>query len=113
LPTLAPRLGTIGTLPWVPHPPELTPASLRRQLARLFFDTAIAGSAASIVPVLELTEPDHIVFGTDFPPASEPVIDQNIAALATLTCMNESERSAINRNGKRLFRRFAVETPVD
>ena len=35
------------------------------QLARLYFDTAIAGTAASIGPVLELTEPDHIVFGTD------------------------------------------------
>jgi predicted TIM-barrel fold metal-dependent hydrolase len=113
LPTLASRLATIGTLPWVPHPPELTQASVRTQLGRLYFDTAIAGSAASIGPVLELTEPDHIVFGTDFPPASEPVIDQNIAALTTLTCMNEAERSAINQNGKRLFRRFAAETSGD
>src|SRR5713226_9585417 len=41
LPTLAPRLGTIGTLPWVRHPPELTQESVRTQLARLYFDTAI------------------------------------------------------------------------
>lgn len=109
LPTLAPRLGTIGTLPWVPHPAELTQAAVRTQLARLYFDTAIAGTAASIVPVLELTAPDHIVFGTDFPPASEPVIDQNIAALGALTCLNDAEKSAINQNGKRLFRRFATE----
>jgi predicted TIM-barrel fold metal-dependent hydrolase len=113
LPTLAPRLGTIGTLPWVPHPPELTQAVVRTQLARLYFDTAIAGAAASIGPVLELTKPDHIVFGTDFPPASEPVIDQNIAALGALTCMNEIEKSAINQNGRRLFRRFAAEMPHD
>jgi 6-methylsalicylate decarboxylase len=58
--------------------------------------------------VLELTEPDHIVFGTDFPPASEPVIDQNIAALSALTCMNEDEKSAINVNGRRMFQRFAA-----
>ena len=107
LPTLAPRIGAIGTLPWVSHPPELTQEAVRTQLARLYFDTAIAGSAASIGPVLELTTPDHIVFGTDFPPASEPVIDQNIAALDALACMNDVEKSAINQNGMRLFRRFA------
>jgi len=113
LPTLAPRLGTIGTLPWVPHPSELTQEAVRTQLARLYFDTAIAGTAASIGPVLELTKPEHIVFGTDFPPASEAVIEQNIAALGALTGMNEAEKSAINQNGKRLFRRFAAEVPSD
>lgn len=107
LPTLAPRLSTIGTLHWVPHPSELTQEAVLTQLARLYFDTAIAGTAASIGPVLELTTPDHIVFGTDFPPASEPVIDQNIAALGALTCLNDAEKSAIQQNGRRLFRRFA------
>jgi predicted TIM-barrel fold metal-dependent hydrolase len=113
LPTLAPRLGTIGTLPWVAHPAELTQAAVRTQLSRLYFDTAIAGTAASIGPVLELTNPDHILFGSDFPPASEPVIDQNIAALGALVCLSEAEKSAINQNAKRLFRRFAAEKPVD
>jgi predicted TIM-barrel fold metal-dependent hydrolase len=113
LPTLAPRLGTIGTLNWVRHLPELTQEVVRTQLARLYFDTAIAGTAASLGPVLELTKPDHIVFGTDFPPATEPVIDQNIAALGALTCMNKVEKSAINRNAGRLFRRFAAEVRGD
>ena len=111
LPTLAPRLGTIGTLHWVAHPPELTQESVQTQLAGHYFDTAIAGTAASTVPVLELTTADHIVFGTDFPPATVPVIDQNIAALGTLTCMSEVERTAINQNARRLFRRFAVQMP--
>jgi len=113
LPTLAPRLSTIGTQHWVPHPSELTQEAVRTQLASLYFDTAIAGTAASIGPVLELTKPDHIVFGSDFPPASEPVIDQNIAALGALTCMSDVEKSAINQNARRLFRRFAAAMPSD
>jgi 6-methylsalicylate decarboxylase len=113
LPTLAPRLGTIGTLPWVAHRPELTQETVLAQLARLYFDTAIAGTAASVGPVLELTKADHIVFGSDFPPASEPVIDQNIAALSALTCMSDVEKSAINQNARRLFRRFATQIPGD
>jgi len=40
--------------------------------------------------------------------ASEPVIDRNIEALGALTCMNEAEKSAIDQNARRLFRRFAV-----
>ena len=66
LPTLAPRLGTIQTLPWVAHPAELTQEAVRTQLSRLYFDTAIAGTAASIGPVLNLSKPDHVVFDKIF-----------------------------------------------
>jgi 6-methylsalicylate decarboxylase len=106
LPTLAPRLATIGTLAWVPHPADLTPQGVLKQLSRLYFDTAIAGGEASIGPVLALTTADHIVFGTDFPPAGEEIIAQNIAALAALSILSTDERSAIATNGRRMFPRF-------
>jgi predicted TIM-barrel fold metal-dependent hydrolase len=111
LPTLAPRLSLIGTVHYVPHPPELTQQSVLKNLARLYFDTAIAGTAASIGPVLELTDASHIVFGTDFPPATEPVIDQCIAALDALTCISETDRQAIYTNARQLFQRFAEPNP--
>jgi 6-methylsalicylate decarboxylase len=107
LPTLAPRLASIGTVHYVPHPPGLTQQAVLQQLARLYFDTAIAGTAASIGPVLELADASHIVFGTDFPPATEPIIDQNIAALNALRCLSEADRQGIYTNANRLFRRFA------
>ena len=109
LPTLAPRLASIGTVHYVPHPPGLTPESVRAQLRRLYFDTAIAGFEASIAPVLALTGADHIVFGTDFPPATEPVIDLNIAALESLSLLSEAERDTIHRGARRLFPRFCEE----
>jgi 6-methylsalicylate decarboxylase len=93
----------------VRHEPDLTQDTVHAQLGRLYFDTAIAGTAASIGPVLELTTPDHLVFGSDFPPASVSVIEQNIAALASLICMTEAEKTAINQNARRLFRRLAVD----
>ncbi len=85
LPALVPRLPSIGTLDWLPHPEGLNPAGVREQLARLYFDTAIAGFEANLAPVLALTSADHIVFGTDYPPASEGVIELNLAALDALT----------------------------
>ena len=82
-----------------------------RQLARLYFDTVIAGTAASIGPVLGLKESDRIIFGTDFPPPRESVIEQNIAALGTLNYMSEVEKAAISLNERRVVPRCAVELP--
>jgi 6-methylsalicylate decarboxylase len=93
----------------VPHPPTLTPELVREQLRRLYFDTAIAGFEASIGPVLALTSADHIVFGTDFPPATEPVIDTNMAALESSPLLTQAERDAIHRGARRLFPRFCEE----
>jgi predicted TIM-barrel fold metal-dependent hydrolase len=109
LPTLAPRLASIGTVHFVPHPASLTPQTVREQLRRLYFDTAIAGFEASIAPVLALTSADHIVFGTDFPPATEPVIDLNIAALENLELLGVAERDMIHRGARRLFPRFCED----
>lgn len=106
LPALAKRIATIGTTFYVPHPPEMTRQTVLDQLGKLYYDTAIAGSASSILPVLELTGADHILFGTDFPPATEPVIVENIQALDELDCLGAAEKDGVNRNGRLLFRRF-------
>ena len=107
LPALAHRIASIGTLAFVPHPPEMTRKTALNDLSKLYFDTAIAGTASSIVPVLQLAGADHLVFGTDFPPATESVIKENIEALDGLTCMSNRARAAISHNGRRLFARFA------
>lgn len=109
LPALAPRLSSIGTLDWVPHPQALDAARVREQLARLYFDTAIAGFEANLAPVLALTSADHIVFGTDYPPASEGVVELNLAALDELTLLSEAERAAVRGGGRQLFTRFQQE----
>jgi predicted TIM-barrel fold metal-dependent hydrolase len=109
LPALAPRLSSIGTVHYVPHPETLTPETVREQLSRLYFDTAIAGFEANLAPVLALTSADHIVFGTDYPPATVPVIERNIAELARLKLLTESERDTVHGGGRRLFPRFCEE----
>jgi predicted TIM-barrel fold metal-dependent hydrolase len=108
LPGLAHRIASLGVVPFVPHPPEMTPQTTLSQLSQLYFDTAIAGSVSSIQPVLQLTSADHIVFGSDFPPATERVIRENIEALDGLTCLSHEARDAISQNGRRLFARFTA-----
>jgi 6-methylsalicylate decarboxylase len=82
---------------------------VREQLSRLYFDTAIAGFEANLAPVLALTSADHIVFGTDYPPATELIIEQNIAALGELRLLNAQERDMVHRGARRLFSRFHCE----
>ncbi|WP_269757800.1 amidohydrolase family protein [Aureimonas altamirensis] len=81
LPLVAPRLFTLGTLPWVPNPHDITVAEMKEQLSRLYYDVAISANSAALSGLLELTDERHIVFGTDYPPATERGIEENIAAL--------------------------------
>lgn len=107
LPTLAPRIASLGSLPWVRNPHGLTHDEMLASLGRLFYDTAIAGTGSSLWPVLELAGPDQIVFGTDYPPASEGVIARNIAAVAAFKGLTDAQRDAIAVNTARLFPRLA------
>jgi predicted TIM-barrel fold metal-dependent hydrolase len=107
LAVLAPRIASLGTSSFVPHPPEMTEEKVREVFSKLYFDTAIAGTDASLAPVVALTTADHIVFGTDFPPATVPVIKKNIEAIDRLACMTKQDREDISHNGRALFRRFS------
>lgn len=109
LPTLAPRIASLGPLPWIRNPYKLTGSEILSSLGKLFYDTAIAGHGASLWPVLELAGADQIVFGTDYPPASEEVIAQNIAALSTFRGLTGRQRDRIGANTARLFPRLHAE----
>jgi 6-methylsalicylate decarboxylase len=106
LPGLAQRVASLGSLPWVPNPLGLSHDEILSNLAGLFYDTAIAGSGSSLWPVIELAGADQIVFGTDYPPASEGVIARNIAALAAFTGLTDQQKDAIGSNTARLFGRL-------
>ncbi|BCJ33829.1 amidohydrolase [Actinocatenispora thailandica] len=81
LPALSARLLSLGTKEWVDNPHGVTRDQLAAQLASLYFDTAIAGTAVTVAPAIEVAGADHLVFGTDFPPAGVDVVDQTIAEL--------------------------------
>ena len=52
---------------------------------------------------MQSTTPDHVVFGTDFPPASVGVIDAIIAALEDSPVLSASDVAAMRTNTLRLF----------
>jgi len=80
LPVLAPRILDLAPADWVPDPTTGTD-SIAAQLRSLYADTAIAATPGSLAPLLGMTTPDHVLFGTDFPAAPITAIESNIAAL--------------------------------
>jgi predicted TIM-barrel fold metal-dependent hydrolase len=104
LPVLAPRILALGPLDWVPDPAGgITYDEVREQLGRLYGDTAIAGTDSAIEPLLEMTGPGHVVFGTDYPAAGPSVIDSNLAALSSTQFLTEKELLAVATNAIRVF----------
>jgi predicted TIM-barrel fold metal-dependent hydrolase len=76
-------------------------------LRGLHYDTALAASPNSLLPILEVTGHDHILFGTDYPAAPGPAIDRNIENLMRFDGLTNDQRADIERtNATRLFPRL-------
>lgn len=103
LPSLAGRLASVGTLPWVPNTSGVTGADVTSQLAGLYYDTAIAATPHSLLPLLQTTTGDHVLFGSDYPPAGVATIEANLAALDATPALTDTELAALPDTALRLF----------
>jgi predicted TIM-barrel fold metal-dependent hydrolase len=111
LPALAGRLMSLGPHPlgWVPNPNEITAPEMRQTFARFYYDTALASTAHSLDPVLDLTTPDHLLYGADFgaPCTYISVCDEHLAGLRGYARLSLAEREAAGTNAAKLFPKFA------
>jgi predicted TIM-barrel fold metal-dependent hydrolase len=106
LPTLATRVATTGMLPWVPNPAELTAEEVRTQLAGLYYDTALSAHPNSLLPLLATTTASHVLFGSDYPPAGDTVIETNMALLRETTVLDDAQLAAMAATAVALFPRL-------
>ncbi|MFE4371728.1 amidohydrolase family protein [Streptomyces sp. NPDC056835] len=108
LPTLGWRIGEHTVMGRGPEDADIDPAHVARVLRGLYYETALAGSRNSLLPTLEVTTPDHILFGTDWPAAPESTVIHNIHNLTSFEGFTEDELRGVERdNALRLFPRFA------
>lgn len=117
LPMLADRITALGAAPWVANPKSLTPVELRAQMSSLYFDTALAGTAATLFPTIELGGADHLLYGSDYPPAGIEAIEANMEALNVGGKHASSNLDMINETSLRLFpaatqRALSVQEPA-
>jgi predicted TIM-barrel fold metal-dependent hydrolase len=108
LPTLGWRIGEHTVMGRGPHDADIDPSHVAQVLRGLYYETALAGSRNSLLPTLEMTTADHILFGTDWPAAPEPTVVRNIANLTHFDGFTAEQLRGVERdNALRLFPRFA------
>ncbi len=107
LPTLGWRIGEHTGMGRGPRDADIDAAHVADTLRGLYYETALAGSRHSLLPTLEVTSGDHILFGTDWPAAPEPTVVKNIASLAKFTEWGEAGLANVERaNAIKLFPQF-------
>lgn len=108
LPTLGWRIGEHTEMGRGPEDADIGPSHVAEVLRGLYYETALAGSRNSLLPTLEVTGPDHVLFGTDWPAAPERTVVHNIANLTTFEGFTEADLAGVDRaNAARLFPRLA------
>ena len=112
LPTLGWRIGEHTVMGRGPNDADIDPTHVAEVLHGLYYETALAGSRHCLLPTLEVTTAEHILFGTDWPAAPEPTVARNIANLTSFDGFTTEQLRGVERdNALRLFPRFGSCEP--
>ncbi|HEV2637344.1 MAG TPA: amidohydrolase family protein [Actinocrinis sp.] len=107
LPTLGWRIAA-HTVATGPDDADIDAQHVAGVLRGLYYETALAGSRNSLLPTLEVTGPDHILFGTDWPAAPEPMAVRNAEELMKSDVFTDAQLADVESgNAKLLFPRLA------
>lgn len=108
--------GAVPFLAWRWTLAEIIPATKARvqqggvlkYLRRLYYDTTLSPSSYALQPVLDLAGPTQIVFGSDYPYATVPVVAAEVDGLEQLDLFDAAARAAMEEtNALALFPRLA------
>jgi 6-methylsalicylate decarboxylase len=73
------------------------------ELSRLYFDTALSTNKFAFSCLQLLVQPDHILFGSDFPQAAEPTTIASLRGLNELGLSSNVLRGILHDNSAKLF----------
>ncbi len=105
VPFLAARFALVESLPAYR---ERLPNGAIHCLQRLYYDTALSSSPYALAALRALVPPSQILFGSDFPMASEAIAEHGIRGLESSEILDGAAQEAIARgNALRLFPRLA------
>jgi predicted TIM-barrel fold metal-dependent hydrolase len=86
---------------------ERMPEGVMPYLARFYYDTAIAGSAAPMAALAAVTEPSHVLYGSDWPYMPPGDIWEQVDQLRRMPQFQGERLDAMERsNAAGLFKRF-------
>jgi 6-methylsalicylate decarboxylase len=107
LPALGWRIAEHAAMGRGPADADIGPDHVTGVLRGLYYETALAASPHSLGPALCVTDPRHLLFGTDFPAAPGFAIADNLAAWTAFGGLDDGQRAAAERsNALTLFPRL-------
>ena len=90
------------------HGKALTQEMVLKDFKRFYYETAISAGRQSLATVREVAEPDHILFGSDWPYCPDDMTEDMIAATRNSGFFDATQLAAVNHgNAAKLFPRFA------
>jgi len=95
VPYLAGRLA-LGAM--VPELNEKAPKGALAYLKRLYYETALSTAPTSLSSLRELVDPSHILFGSDYPFAPEPLVRAEVQGLGNYAGFDDKTRQAIEHD---------------
>jgi predicted TIM-barrel fold metal-dependent hydrolase len=105
---------TIPYLSWRVRLGEISPAlranvpkGTLHYLRQLYFDTALSAAEPTLAALREFAQPDHVLFGSDYPFVPDSLIAEEVAGLEGSHVLDPAAKQAIDRgNALKLFPRF-------
>lgn len=94
VPYIAWRLALADGMPAIR---EKAPKGVLHYIRQLYFDTALSPSPYAMAALLQLVDPGHILFGSDFPFAPEPVVAAEGKSLEALPLFTAEVRAGVDR----------------
>jgi predicted TIM-barrel fold metal-dependent hydrolase len=112
IPFLADRIDLIASR-FVPGATERAPAGVKTYFRRLYYELAISTSPHAVASVLQLADPDHVLFGSDFPALFEEEVQSLIQTLADNPLLKSRDLEMIQwHNALQLFPRLQRLSPA-
>jgi predicted TIM-barrel fold metal-dependent hydrolase len=106
IPFLADRIDLLASR-MAPGAMDRAPAGVKAYLRKLYYELAISTSPHAVASVLQLADPERILFGTDFPALSEEDVKGLIQGLAGNPLLQRADLEMIERrNALQLFPRL-------
>lgn len=92
---------------------ELSADEIIADFRTFYYETALAGFETNLVAIENFVEPDHILFGTDFPAANPDTVNWFTSNVdAYFETRPEMLAQVMHRNAYSLLPRLAAPTPV-
>jgi predicted TIM-barrel fold metal-dependent hydrolase len=99
-----------GTAPYLTGRLSLFASAMITYLKRLHYDTALSATRYALGSLEELTDPSHILFGSDYPFIPEVVVSASVARLREYRGFDEKALKSVEReNALSLFAGFDKE----